>query len=121
MEYAKNDLISHHALAALSIYQVCVLAVQPVVPSHFYLLAQPFLKHRVNSRFVGNDRYLLRYCRWYGCPDVRTAQAIRTILLANATTATLGGRLFSSCSAQAPFSFAANSTERAPWINKVRS
>lgn len=43
MEYAKNDLISHHALQALSIYQVRVLAVQPVVPSHGYLLAQSFL------------------------------------------------------------------------------
>ncbi len=48
MEFAKNDLISYRVLLAQTIYQVLVLAVQPVVPSLIYRLAQ----HSVTSLFL---------------------------------------------------------------------
>ena len=54
MEFAKNDLISYRVLLAQTIYQVLVLAVQPVVPSLIYRLTQPyynqFLAIRLKNR-----------------------------------------------------------------------
>jgi hypothetical protein len=60
MEFAKNDLIFHHALFAQSIYQVCVLAVQPAVPSLVNLPAQP-IGYRFAARLILLRTLVKRY------------------------------------------------------------
>jgi len=64
--------------------------------------------------------FALTWQFWQALPWARIAHAVRTILLAKATAATLAGRRATIAFCHAVGSFVWYSTDRAPWINNVR-